>query len=71
MIASSRRPDAETLPVRTLIADLHDQLAALGERYDAVPLFPQDSLTLLAHSDLNRRYAPVASEEQGLFNGAG
>ncbi len=61
MIASSRRPDAETLPVRTLIADLHDQLAALGERYDAVPLFPQDSLTLLAHSDLNRRYAPVAS----------
>lgn len=35
------------------------QLAVLGARYDAAPLFPADSLALLARTALHRRFAPA------------
>ena len=48
--------------VADLSADgVHDALAALGERYDASPRFPVDSLALLQTLGLHRRYAPAAS----------
>lgn len=50
--------------VSTILRDLHDRLAVLGERYDAAPLFPHDSMTLLVESGLHRRYAPVAAGGQ-------
>lgn len=40
------------------IANLPEKLALLGERYDAVSLFPRDSLALLVQSGLHRRFAP-------------
>lgn len=51
----------ETLSLRAILAAMHERLASLGARYDAVPVFPADSLALIARSGLNRRYAPVAS----------
>ena len=39
-------------------ASLPDDLARLGERYDAVSRFPSDSLDLLVASGLHRRFAP-------------
>lgn len=36
-------------------------LGALGQRYDAAPLFPADSLRLLAEHGLGSRFAPVQS----------
>jgi len=40
-------------------SDLASQLAELGRRYDAAPLFPADSLHLLVEAGLHRRFAPV------------
>lgn len=39
-------------------ASLPDDLAQLGERYDAVSRFPSDSLDLLVARGLHRRFAP-------------
>jgi alkylation response protein AidB-like acyl-CoA dehydrogenase len=39
-------------------ARLSDDLAPLGERYDAVPRFPSESLDLLVVRGLHRRFAP-------------
>ncbi len=61
MIAETSRDDIGSVPVRETVMALHDRLASLGERYDAVPLFPTDSLALIARHGLHRRYAPVAS----------
>ena len=36
-------------------------LAACGERYDAAPAFPRDSITLLREHGLLRRHAPLAA----------
>lgn len=38
-----------------------EQLASLGARFDAAPLFPADSLRLLHAAGYNRRFAPVAA----------
>lgn len=40
-------------------ASLADDLARLGERYDAVPRFPSESLALLVARGLHRRFAPA------------
>ncbi|MDZ4362580.1 acyl-CoA dehydrogenase [Brevundimonas sp.] len=61
MIAQSSHEVGGSASVRDQVMALHDRLAALGERYDAAPLFPADSLALIARSGLHRRYAPVAS----------
>lgn len=61
MIAQSPRDDIGSASVRTTVMAMHDRLSSLGERYDAVPLFPADSLALIARSGLHRRYAPVAA----------
>ncbi|GLI99810.1 acyl-CoA dehydrogenase family protein [Sphingobium sp. BS19] len=37
------------------------QLAELGARYDAAPIFPVDSMKVLAAADLHRTFAPVES----------
>lgn len=39
-------------------AGLSEGLAQLGERYDAVPRFPEESLHLLVEAGLHRRFAP-------------
>lgn len=53
-----RAPDPSA---SSIVRGLHDPLVVLGERYDAVPLFPHDSLALLVEGGLHRRYAPVAA----------
>ncbi|AQR62861.1 acyl-CoA dehydrogenase [Brevundimonas sp. LM2] len=40
---------------------LHARLAALGERYDAAPVFPIESVQTLIGADLHRTFAPVES----------
>lgn len=42
----------------TAATGLPEQLAQLGERYDAASLFPTDSLALIAAAGLHRRFAP-------------
>ncbi|MBB5747601.1 acyl-CoA dehydrogenase family protein [Brevundimonas variabilis] len=64
MIAQTAHDDTGATSVRETVLALHDRLASLGERYDAVPRFPADSLALIARSSLHRRYAPVASGGQ-------
>ena len=54
-------PDAPAAVPDVSADDVHDALAALGERYDASPRFPVDSLALLRTLGLHRRYAPSAS----------
>lgn len=65
MIAPTARDDTGSACVRETVTALHDRLASLGERYDAAPLFPADSLALIARSGLHRRYAPVESGGEG------
>lgn len=48
-------------PARAMPSDLVARLASLGARFDAAPLFPVDSLALLADAGLHRRFAPPAS----------
>lgn len=42
-------------------AALGDGLSALGERYDAAPLYPADSMALLKGAGLHLTFAPTAS----------
>lgn len=43
------------------LAAIADRLGALGARYDAVPVFPADSVALLVAADLHRTFAPRES----------
>lgn len=65
MNAFQPRTDRREPSASVIVRDLHDRLAALGERYDAVPTFPRDSLSLLVRSGLHLRYAPVAAGGTG------
>ena len=47
------------------VSALHDRLSGLGERYDAAPNFPVDSLQTLIDADLHRTFAPVESGGDG------
>lgn len=69
MIVQTAYGDIGSASVREQLMALHDRLAALGERYDAVPLFPADSMALIARSGLHRRYAPIASGGEDFANG--
>lgn len=42
-------------------ADIIEQLASLGARFDAAPRFPAESLRLLQSAGFHRRFAPVAA----------
>ncbi len=42
-------------------SDLVERLATLGARYDAAPLFPFESLRLLARAGYHRRFAPIGA----------
>ena len=63
MIASSsideRVDSAEPLLER--VTTLHGRLSSLGDRYDASPVFPADSVQTLIGADLHRTFAPVSS----------
>ncbi|MDO9384525.1 MAG: acyl-CoA dehydrogenase family protein [Hyphomicrobiaceae bacterium] len=43
------------------LAAIAEKLAALGARYDAVPMFPADSVKLLVGAGLHKTFAPLAS----------
>lgn len=45
-----------------------DNLAQLGARYDAAPVYPADSIALIVRAGLHRTFAPVASGGQ-IFGG--
>lgn len=44
---------------------LHDRLVALGERYDAAPVYPADSIAVIVGSGLHRTFAPIESGGDG------
>lgn len=46
---------------RPLVRSVFSRLVEYGERYDAAPLFPQESVEILRHSGLQRLFAPPAS----------
>lgn len=52
-------PVHPTQAAESRLVNVSDALIALGARYDAAPLFPVDSLRLLAGADLHRTFAPV------------
>jgi hypothetical protein len=45
-----------------------ERLASLGARYDAAPLFPGESLAVLARAGLHRRFAPPSAGGEGFVN---
>lgn len=55
---------ADVRPATARLAEIAGQLVALGERYDAAPVYPSDSLKLLVEADLHRTFAPVESGGQ-------
>ena len=58
---ASRPTLAVEPPLRTRALALVEILAGLGERYDAEPTFPSDSLGILIEAGLHRSFAPVDS----------
>jgi len=46
-------------PSGSIVGDVVQQLAALGARFDAAPLFPRESLAILMDAGLHRRFAPA------------
>ena len=60
MSQSARSTGARTDAAERLAA-IADRLTALGARYDAVPVFPADSVALLVSADLHRSFAPRES----------
>lgn len=67
MTSSSPAAARNTAPasLRANASDLHDRLVALGERYDAAPVFPADSIAALVGAGLHRTFAPVESGGDG------
>ena len=61
MSALSNSDRAAPAPLFDRVTALHGRLSALGERYDAAPVFPADSLRVLVEADLHRTFAPVES----------
>ena len=59
---SSPRPSSPpSPPPGQRVNAMHGRLSALGERYDAAPVFPKESLEALVGADLHRTFAPVES----------
>lgn len=56
--ASSSVPQPDFRP---LVRSAFSRLVEYGERYDAAPLFPQESVEILRRSGLQRLFAPPAS----------
>lgn len=56
-----RLSEDRSTPLRDRAMALHATLSALGERYDAAPIFPTDSLKAIVAAGLHRWFAPVDS----------
>lgn len=59
--SASRLASRDCVAAATNIAE---QLAELGARYDAAPVYPADSMALIVKSGLHRTFAPVESSGQ-------
>lgn len=70
MILARPSPEGSTIPSpKGRALALSQRLEALGERYDAAPVFPTDSVRTLTEAGLHRVFAPVASGGETFADG--